>query len=706
MTPSPISVVVLAGGRTAKLLNCVQSLAAGTRRPDELVVVDNDPSGETAPLLASLNIPFPVRRIEGSQCGFAELRNRGVEAAHGPFIAFLDDDCLADRFWLARLGAALETHDAVGGPVLPAQDLTIPADFRPEINWTAGISSEGILAETGGMIELPSTSNMGLRKKAWEALPFQEIGGQLDTPDASANYRVGREDAEWWRAVRRRGLRTAIARRALVFHDIDASRFSTERTSERAALDGQAHWSRENPREELAAAAEDVVHTPLRLLRDAFNPDRSFASARRQHTTWARRQWSLLESALDDPGSGFEPTARTRLLAGAALRLSADLLKPVVRGTASFAHHEFKRIRPLPSPKRPPRRITVVCYNFLGDAILGIPMLRQLRRAFPKAGITFLTGPAAAPIFEEADYIDHVVELPAPLNRRNPRDAWRVFEAVRDTRPDVIVVSYFHGAPPLGLFAATDAPVICWDGDQGLKQQLWRDLATVVVPKNLRKAEVAALLDLLSPLKVPTRLERPSWQPPRRAAERIADLMQRWGIEPGGFAVIPLDGTPGHEKFWPVDRWGAVARHLHEKHGLRIVFDGRRQCRWLYEQLDLPEGMALSTHGMLDTAELGALLAHARVCPGIDTGPQHLAQAVGTPTLTLFGPLDERRWGHLPRLDSDGDRPLPFRTLRAPDAPFDWLHHERLGLPADIHMQRITVEQVTDALDEMLDKQG
>ncbi|MBX3728744.1 MAG: glycosyltransferase [Candidatus Sumerlaeia bacterium] len=699
---APISVVILSGGRLEKLARCLECLAAGTRLPDEVVLVDKDPSGRTAQFLDRAELPFPLARIEGGDLGFAESRNRGVEAARGPLVAFLDDDCYADRYWLERLAVALEGADAVGGVVLPARDHRPPADFVPALNWTVGLSSTGLLSETGGMIELPSTSNLGLRKALWQDLPFQEIGGNLTRPDAAGNYRVGREDAQWWRGVRRCGFRTAIARRALVFHDIEPQRYGFARALGRAENDARAHWHREHPREELAAAAEDVAHYPARVARDLFAPGVSAAQARRAHGTWARRQWALLAAAVDDPNSDFSPTDRTALLARAGIRLVGDLAKPLVRGAAALAHHEFKRIRPLPSPASPPARLLVVSYNFLGDAVLTIPLLEQLDAAFPDAHLSVLCGPAAAPILRAVPAVDDVIELPGRLPKRDPRAVARVYRAVHDAEPDAIVVTYFHGAPPLGIFAATDAPVICWDQDHGMEQELWRDLGSAVVPKNMKKAEVAALLDLAAPLGVTTRPARPRWTPPAAARERIATLLERWGCEPGRFAVIPLDGVAGTWKVWPHERWAPVAWHLWEQHGLRVVFDGRRTARRTFEALGLSAEWAISSHGMLDTAELGALLAQARVCVGVDSGPQHLAHAVGTPTLTLFGPMDERRWDALPRLSADGDSPLPFAALRASDAPFEWLPHERLGLPADIWFQRLQPESVIGEVDRLL----
>lgn len=703
MTFSPdIAAVVLTGGRVAHLMRCLESLAAGTMPPREVVVVDNDSSGETAKAFVGQTFPFPIRRVSGPPGGYAESRNLGVASAAASCIAFLDDDCLADKYWIERLAAALETHDAIGGPVLPARDHLTPPDFSPEINWLVGLSTPMLWTELGGKIELPSTSNMALRRAVWESVPFQEIGGRMIGVTASSNYLVGREDAQWWRRVRDTGVRTAIAHRAIVWHDFDRSRYAAVKTTRRAEADGRAHWRRECPREELRQAASDVVHYPVRVFEDWFRPDEKYVRARRRHRAWLRRQMALLNAAVDDPNCEFTPPERTGLLLREAFNVAREKAKPALRRAASISHHQFKRLMPLPDPDNPPRAMTVVCYDFLGDAVLAMPMLEQLRAAFPHTRLTLLTGEVAAPLFAQSRVVNDVKILPSGLGARHPAHVRRVYDAMRATEPEAIVVTYFHGASPLGLFASTSAPVVCWDRDHGMRQQLWPELASAVVPKSMRKAEVAALLDLLGPLGIPTRLVRPQFKPPRSAAARAEKILADLDLLPGRFTVVHMDADEGTRKDWPRERFGELARHLFERHGLRVLFVGTRHGRRHFEALDLPQEIAFSLHGMLDAAELGALQQHARLCIGVDSGPQHLAQAVGAPTLVLFESVQEPRWRPMPRLKSDGDRPLPFRTVQAANLPGDWLFAELDRFPVNEQLLRLTTEDVIVGVDDLL----
>ncbi|MCB2155138.1 glycosyltransferase [bacterium] len=696
-----ISVVILTANRIHLLAETLKTLAKGTRIPDEVVVVLNSPEDGTRESLEGQKHAFPLKMIECPQSGFAEARNRGVAAAAGPFVAFLDDDCDADRWWLERLAAALEDAEAVGGAVLPAEHHEVPPDYSPDLNWLVGLSPPAFFSDLAGRLILPQTANLAFRRDVWERFPFHEVGGRLHGSESRQNYAIGREDAQWWRRLRREGVRCTVEQTAIVWHKIPTERFASEAIASRARHDGAAHWQREEPRADLPEAAADLASLPFRIGRDLlFEESLTQGQAIARHMPWARRQWSLLKSAREAVGQPVSVPERAALLGRAAAGVIASQAKPLLRQPAAFLHHAMKPIPPLPTVDDPPGRLLVVCYDFLGDAVLAMPLLEQLRAALPYTRIELLTGEVAGPLFRSRREIDELTVLPSSLSKRSPDAVRRVWKAVQDSQPDAIVVTYFHGAPPLGLFAATNAPVVCWDRDGGLEQQLWYDLASKRVLKSLRKAEVAALLDLAAPFGIETKITRPTYKPSKKAGRRVDSVLDRLGLKANKFAVIHLDGPDGHWKSWDLERWGEIARRLCDEHGLRVLLAGTRQGRRLAEKLNLPTDVAVSVHGIFDSAELAALLKRARIFLGPDSGPAHLAQAVRTPAVILFGPTEEFRWGPMPRLKSDGETALPFRTVRC--APDDLFDSERRGLPANVQVLAIQPDDVMRAVAELL----
>ena len=107
--------------RLARLLEGLsrQKLAEGPTV--EIVVVDNDLDGSAGPIVNSAPVSFPIQYIVEERANVAGARNRGVAAAQGTWIAFLDDDEVPHEGWLAAYWECVQTGDADGwfGPVLP-----------------------------------------------------------------------------------------------------------------------------------------------------------------------------------------------------------------------------------------------------------------------------------------------------------------------------------------------------------------------------------------------------------------------------------------------------------------------------------------------------------------------------------------------------------------------------------------------------------
>ena len=129
----------------------------------------------------------------------------------------------------------------------------------------------------------------------------------------------------------------------------------------------------------------------------------------------------------------------------------------------------------------------------------------------------------------------------------------------------------------------------------------------------------------------------------QRVAALLADAPY-----PGNAHVILHPCATKDYKQWPVAAFARVADALSERH-INVLLSGAGQRDG--ETISLLERAArrplLSLHGKLSLGELVALAETARVFLGNDTGPTHLAAACGTPTVALFGPTDEHRWGPL-----------------------------------------------------------
>jgi ADP-heptose:LPS heptosyltransferase len=668
-----VSVLILTANRLPLLRECIAALRRQSLPPAQLLVIDNGSTdGSREWLAAQEGVQVLLRDGNGS---FAEARNAAVSAATGEWIAFLDDDCEADPCWLERLLATAERTGsfAVGGMVLPAEELPVPEEVPPEALWAAGLLPESYLGPLGGRAILPTTSNLLAATGLLREFPFQELAGDFE--QGSAVYLQGREDAEWWRTIRRAGVATAIAGRAIVWHHIPAARVAKKALLERAAMDGRAAWNRNPSEGRLRAAARDLVSLPRQLLSALTDTDRTgglFALR-----LWATRQAALLGESIDG-NEALAPARRFELVLAEGAREAAAAGKATLRAGLARVVALLRSEEPSP---REPRELLVVLHDLLGDSVLAGPMVRQLAEGLPEARITVLTGPVGAPVLRRA-----LVETRVSV-RVAPRNSLRLWRDLMELSPDAVLLGYAHGLAAWPLFAL-GAPVLGWPHDQGLGRQFWAELLAHRVEKTQRKHELAALLDLAGAFGVRTRLEEPAFSPGTKAMDRAARLRAEAG---GGDYVVVHVERSGRWKIWPADRMEDLVGRLREQ-GVTVFLVGARGDRPLAREIARRTG-AHALHGALDSEELAALIAGARVFVGCDSGPAHVASAVGTPALLLFGGTRPERWG-----------PVGASARRAVvlcPGPGDWLADEAEGLPEDAAMRFLGVDEVWEALTSM-----
>jgi len=106
------SVIIITLERAALLGEALESLTSQTRKPDEVVVVDNGPGDETAAVARSFESRLTVRYAAEPRRGYGAARNRGLSEARGRILLFLDDDCQAEPDWIETLLKPLEAGEA------------------------------------------------------------------------------------------------------------------------------------------------------------------------------------------------------------------------------------------------------------------------------------------------------------------------------------------------------------------------------------------------------------------------------------------------------------------------------------------------------------------------------------------------------------------------------------------------------------------
>ena len=295
---------------------------------------------------------------------------------------------------------------------------------------------------------------------------------------------------------------------------------------------------------------------------------------------------------------------------------------------------------PLVSLLPKPRRVLIIRLSAIGDVIHGLPVLCALREQFPDVRIAWLVEGGASTLLEGHPALDELIRVPRGW-LRSPATVWRLCRQLREFGPDltVDVQGLTKSAIPAWLSGARFR--IGFGCENGRELSRWlnnihvRSTATHIIDCNLQ------LLQPLGIQRATARFDLPERADDAWAIERI---IRELGVEER-FAVINV-GAGWTSKLWRMDRFAAVARQLARKHAMPtvVVWAGPQERAWAEEVVAGGSGFAKLAPSTTLT-ELAALVRRAALFIGSDTGPLHLAAAVGTPCVGLFGPKPAERNG-------------------------------------------------------------
>ena len=296
-----------------------------------------------------------------------------------------------------------------------------------------------------------------------------------------------------------------------------------------------------------------------------------------------------------------------------------------------------------------PRNIVVYFVGNLGDIVVGIPTLVAIRERYPGARITLLTcrgaahQPGATDVLRGADYLDAIEEYPL-ADTRSFSGLVKLVRTATRLRPDLFVMlppvrSTVRALARDEIFARACGAAFVSGLQVDLLDVFLKDQARYL---GERPREVDRILASVRELGISTADVRFALPPPEvEERERIAEQVA--ALE-GPFAVVcPGGKQTGH--LWPVERFGAVAARLRGEARLPIVTIGIETERPTCERTLAMAGGGLDLSGRLSVLGTAELLRHARLLLTNDTGPMHLAAAVGTPVVAIFSSNDlAGRW--------------------------------------------------------------
>ena len=294
------------------------------------------------------------------------------------------------------------------------------------------------------------------------------------------------------------------------------------------------------------------------------------------------------------------------------------------------------------------RNILLIRLSSLGDIVLTSPAIRAVRQHFPQAHIAMLVGKQSADLLTANPHLDEVITFDRKAGNKDTGQMRRMIRLLRERRFDLVIDFQRKFRTSLLGYLSGARCRVGYHQPNGM-------LCTVRVPDRSNRAVRAgrissapaidryfALLHAIGVETTDRRLELFITDTDRAFSQEI---MAAKGIVADRPKVGLFPGAAWKLREWRPDRFAAIGdRAVHEFGAQVLLFGGPAEGELVQQVGDLMTTEATSLAGTLDLRQLAGLIERCDLFVTNDTGPMHIAAAMQTPTVALFGPGDHIRF--------------------------------------------------------------
>ena len=290
-----------------------------------------------------------------------------------------------------------------------------------------------------------------------------------------------------------------------------------------------------------------------------------------------------------------------------------------------------------------PKRILVVKLDHLGDVLLATPVFSNLRQAYPDAELHALTGTWSRVVLEKHPDVNKVLAYDSPAFCRTGqptslRQTFQLYRELRRQKYDLMVE------------LRSDWRIICFSLLQVTPKRL--DRAALQVANKLGFTQFSGIhettrnLDILKQAGIPTPTQTTTFSVTAEDERWASNFLTAHQIDREELLIAIHPGSPIPLKRWMPERYAELADWLTARKRAKILFVGVKDETPIITEIQrLMRAESINIAGKTTLTQLASILHICNVFIGNDSGPMHLAAAVGTPTIGLYGPGDPTRFG-------------------------------------------------------------
>jgi lipopolysaccharide heptosyltransferase II len=289
-------------------------------------------------------------------------------------------------------------------------------------------------------------------------------------------------------------------------------------------------------------------------------------------------------------------------------------------------------------------RVLCVRLDTLGDVLMSTPAIRAVKESRPGRHVTLLTAGAGAGAAALVPELDDVIVYDAPWMKATPsradsRHEYDMAARLREGNYDAAIIFTVYSQNPL------PTALLCYLAGIPLRLAHCREnpyqLLTTWVPETEpeqgTRHEVRRQLDLVAAVGYEAQDERLSVAVPPGARRRVGEILAEVGVDPGRPWLVIHPGASAASRRYPPRSFAQAAGSLVRDHGFQVVWTGKGAEEELVSGIQ--DGVGAGTVSLVDRLNLGELAALLSLAPLLisnNSGPAHLAAALGTPVVDLY----------------------------------------------------------------------
>ena len=341
------------------------------------------------------------------------------------------------------------------------------------------------------------------------------------------------------------------------------------------------------------------------------------------------------------------------------------------------------------------KKILVVRYRFIGDMVLSVPFLRNLRYAYPDSQIDMLVAPNSGEVIEECPYVNNFIYFDTTRKHKyesgkgEKQSFWHYVRLLRKEKYDKAYI----------LKRSLSSALLCFFA--GIKERIGYDTENRVIflTKKLKydtkSHESLCMLDVLKKDGIEikdTYLE--NWVTAENE-KNVEALFEKNNLNNNLTKAVVSAAASNDGKTWDINNYAQIIEYLSNEKGIQTIFIGAKSDKELYENIKYNSPLKLppvNLCGQVSIKDSLALLKRVDFILGNDSGTLHMASSVKTKVIGIYGPMPFEKWKAL----GDNNILLKADLNCMPCSLKKKCPNNKACLKA------ITVEQVKSAVDEII----